>query len=591
METQIHLIETLDQAYELKDKLYSADYAALDTETNALPWYHNDYKLLCVAIALEANEAYVIPVGHAEAKVGGYGFLEVILSGYQPSWVMQNGSFDRAALQADGYFLNGLWDDTLAMQYLLNINLSKGLEDLAKRWLNLDGWKDIDYKHPEEEDLMTLCTLCGRDADVTLQVFHAMRNSLVSDTKLNNLYEELMRPAMYALSNMEIQGIPIDRDRLGDLTVEVEERLETLLEDIKDMAGDPKFNPNSFKQMQKLLFDKLGLPVLVFTDSGAPSTNSEALRKIAHLHPIVPLIQQFRHDRKLLTASLLPWAEHVDHRGYMHPRYKPAHARTGRLSSEMPNIQQVPRDSSVRRLFGGVNGYEVVEFDYSQLELRIVAYLSQEENMLKAFREGVDLHQRTADVLGVDRQTGKTANFGLLYGAGYRKLKWIAEETYGVSMSESEAMRIREAWYEAYPGIAEYHDKCFKEATETGEITTLTGRRRQLPDIYSNDYAKAGGAARQAMNTPVQGLASDITLLMVTELYTAYQTGQISSRPIATVHDSILFLVPQECYTRDVTYIKNRMQNPLLFLKFGIDLTVPLEVDVKSGHYWGEETP
>ena len=597
MPTNVTWITNPKEAETARTDLFLSEFAAIDVETTPVPWYHPDFKLLTVAISTKEGHAYVIGIEHAQAHgPTGLALARQVLNDLPPhlSWVMQNGAFDLLALSKRGIYLTTPWFDTMGVQYLLDVDLPKGLEALAYRWLGVDPWKDIDYKAPEEEDLSVLGQLNANDADVTLRLRKPMQHSLNYSPAIHQVWTELLQPAMLTLARMEQHGFPVDIDRLANLTLDVEDRIETTLEDIKRVAGDEDLNPNSTKQLQKLLFGKFGLPVTVFTDGGAPSTNAEALRKIEDQHAIIPMIQRFRKDRKLLTASLLPWAEHVDDHGRLHPRYKPAHVKTGRLASEMPNIQQVPRDVDVRRIFGGervpydeTQNIKIVDIDYSQLELRIVADLAGEETMLAAFEAGDDLHQLTATTLGVDRYTGKTANFGLLYQAGPRKLKWIAEEA-GIYMTELEAERIRAQWYATYPAIGEFHEATIAAARQDGGITTLIGRWRPLADINSPDYKKKGGAERQAVNTPIQSLASDITLLVLNDLYEDRNLRDASIRPIATVHDSILFEIP-ETELDMIPYIQEKMENPPLLDRFGVHLGVPLVTEAKVGNYWGSD--
>ena len=500
---------------------------------------------------------------------------------------MQNGAFDRLVLRKLGFEIPDYWFDTLSVQYLLDVEAPKGLEALAQRWLGLPPWKDIDYKAPENETLEDLTTLCERDAEITYKLYEPMSKALAERPELQRLYDVLLHPATVALSDMEWDGVPIDLDRLDDLTLETEDELNILLEEIRRIAGDPQLNPNSTLQLQKLLFGKLGLPVMDFTAKGAPSTASATLNKLADSHGIIPLLQKYRQLRKLLTASLRPWAELAQYDGKLHPRYKPAFVKTGRLSSENPNIQQVPRDPKVRSLFGAVAGHRVVELDFSQLELRIMAWLSGEPRMLEAYAGGEDLHQLTADVLGRDRHTGKTANFGLLYGAGYRKLREIAASEYGVSLTELEAERIRTQWFETYSEVEKFHEAAIKEARTHGGVTTIIGRWRPLPDIHSQDWPKKGGSERQAVNTPIQSVASDLTLSVLTDLINADWLKSRGIRPIITVHDSIIFLVPEHQLPLMET-VRAFMENPKWDEKFGIEIGVPLLVDMKQGKNWGE---
>lgn len=596
METEVHLITNKREAEAARQDLILREFASLDVETTPVPWYHPDYKLLTIAFSTREGHAYVIAIEHDQAEDGGLVLAKELLNDLPDhlTWVMQNGAFDVLALRARGIGLRTPWFDTMGVQYLLDVDLPKGLEALVERWLGEPPWKDIDYKAPEDEDIQTLALLNARDADATLRLHPPMWGAIDAYPEIMRLWTELLQPAMVTLMEMEQSGFPVDIDRLDNLTMDVEDRIETTLEDIRRIAGDDRLNPNSTQQLQKLLYGKFGLPVTMFTPGGAPSTNAESLRKIEKEHSIIPLIQRFRKDRKLLTASLLPWGEHADLNGRLHPRYKPAHVKTGRLASEMPNIQQVPRDEAVRRIFGGeVVSYEegqrikIVDIDYSQLELRIVAELSGEATMLAAFKAGEDLHALTASTLGVDRYTGKTANFGLLYLAGPRKLKWIAEEA-GIEMTELEAERIRAQWFATYPAIEEFHNATIEEARANGGITTILGRWRPLPDINSPDWGKKAGAERQAVNTPIQSLASDITLMVLNQLAHDPELTRLGIHPIATVHDSILFEVPEQ-YLDMIPYIQERMEDPPLHKIFGVTLSVPLETEAKVGNYWGSD--
>jgi len=590
-ETTIQMVVTDEDWAQLDIELHRADYVGLDVETTAAPWYTPEFRLLTIGISTTPGYAYVIPLFHpqvdeskAEARLIR---VQKLIRTTKPHLVMQNGAFDRVALQSVGISLPPVWFDTMVAQYLLDVELSKGLTDLAHRWLGLPPWKDIDYKHPEEEDISVLAQLNGRDADLTLQL-RAPLAAALDMAGQSLLFNELMMPVSKTLCDMELGGIPVDRERLLNLLDDVDSELDDLLNDIRDIAGKPTLNPNSPKQLASLLYGDFDLPIHVWTDGGAPSTNAEALHKLEKEHRIVPPLLKYRELRKLYTASLVPWLDKLDDNDYLHPRYKPAHVKTGRLSSEMPNIQQVPRDPKVRQVFGGVGHNLIVEYDYSQLELRIVAWLAGEEEMLRAFRAGEDLHQVTADAFGVDRQTAKALNFGLLYGAGARKLKWIAAEQYGVELSEMQADKLRAQWFKKYPAIEQYHESAVLEARTTGGVTTALGRWRPIPDINSDDWGKKAHAERVAINTPVQSLASDLTLIKLDEIARAFP-GHSGVRPIATVHDSILFMI-SDLALHLRRPIRDMMEDTSTILdKYDVNFDVPLQVDIKTGTHWGKD--
>lgn len=589
--TKIHLVQSpvewaeMIQQYEIASPMEMA----IDVETTPVPWYVEEFSLLTVAFSWEEGEAWVVPVSHPETAprmvdqvIRLREFVEEInFSATTP--VMQNGQFDILALRQFGVELPCgkmlWWEDTLVLEYVMDTNRSKSLPALAKRYLFMDDWKDIDYKAPEEEPLDVLARLNGRDADITLRVYKKQMDELNDAHVL--LYNRLLMPAVYTVTEMEWDGIPIDTNKLWDTTTKYQEEIDEILGQLRARVDNPKFNPNSYKQLGKFLYDDLGLPITVWTDTGNPSTSAEALKKIAKFDPVVETILRYKKLLKLTTASLLPW-QNLERDGKLHPRYKPAMVKTGRLSSEQPNIQQVPR-GELRSLFGGVPGHKMVEIDFSQMELRVVAYLAGEETMLDAFRSGKDLHQVTADAFGVDRQTAKALNFGLLYGAGPRKLMWIAEEQYGVKLSEDRATALRNAWFAKYPAIARYHADAISDAHKHGGVYTRLGRFRALPELESSEPGIVAHGERQAINTPVQSLASDITLYQLNGIFFSGL-----AQPVATVHDSIVFLIPDEEVDDVVPRLRDRMEDLTNFAEdFGHDLLdLPLQTDCKIGDYW-----
>jgi len=593
LETEITMVETQETLEQLLSELLTASYASLDVEsTSNIHWYQDGFLLLVVAISVREGHSYVIPVEHAHSEPSRSGahalrWLFERLGDEGPKWVMQSGSFDWLATAAKGINMPLAWWDTQVAEYLItgDPQSKQSLVAIAKKYLDVDPWKDIDYSAPEEEDLQILSRLCGRDADITRRLFLPLGVALKMSQQMH-LFRELLMPATYVLTEMTQRGLPVDMQRLRELEEFTCARLEEILwqleADCERYGPWPVnknrkakvFNPGSFKQVGKVLYDILELPVPGFTDAGSRSTDAESLRKIEHMHPLVADIQAYRTTKKFHSSSLLPWLDKAAH-GKLHPRYKPTQTRTGRLSSEDPNIQQVPPEG--KSIFGGVDEYWVVEIDYSQLELRIVAELAGEETMLHAFHTGLDLHQVTADLLEVDRHKGKTANFGLLYGGGPRVLQREAKKA-GIDLSLMDAEYIRTRWFEEYSDIAEYHEQVMWQAHEDRAVYSLIGRRRALPDLSSGDWKKRGGAERQAINMPVQSLASDITL---------FQLKRSSRWAIATVHDSIVYLIP-DSYLGEVPAMQRGLEDLTEFNRvFGVDIQVPLKTDVKIARYWG----
>jgi DNA polymerase-1 len=601
IETEITLVSTADEMTRMLTDLRMAEVIGLDVETTAdIRWYQPGFKLLTIALSTREGHAYVIPCEHDQSYLDGVEVFKRVLANlrtHNPLWIMQNGSFDYLALKAKDLHIGLRWWDTQVAEYLItgDPQAKQSLVAIAKKYLGIDNWKDINYKAPEDEDLDMLARLNGRDADVTRRLFNPMSNEIDGHEDYSTLFHELMMPVVYKLTQMEERGMPVDWDRLSSLEeftcARLEDTLAKLEKECERYGPWPKhakrktktFNPGSFKQVGKVLYESLELPVPKFTDTGAPSTDAEALLKIEHLHPIVADIQEYRTLKKFHSSSLMPWMEHHTD-GKLHPKFKPTQTRTGRLSSADPNIQQVPPEGRV--IFGGVPGYKVVEIDYSQLELRIVAELAQEWTMLDAFHKDDDLHQVTAVLLGIDRPKAKTSNFGLLYGGGPGVLQREMKKA-GIDISRMDAEYIRTKWFATYSDIANFHEETIKEAHRTGEVRSLIGRRRPLPDLRSSDWAKRGGAERQAINMPVQSLASDITIFQLQRMELVI-LGQELATPIAIIHDSILFLVPDtEHLQEDVELIQSEMEDLDAFnTTFGVDIAVPLKTDAKIGDYW-----
>ena len=571
------------ESWLLKEDLVAHHRAAIDLETTPFPWWHEEHELVSAAITFDGKKVYVLDLRPGS----GYdGSLE-ILRDTGVGWVMHNGKFDRQVLLAQGIDLK-LSFDTMTAQYIIDPNQKKSLEFLSGIHLGLPPYKDVDYKNIKNEPFRKIGTMNAIDASRTWRLYEEVYKPRISeDVRLNRLFQFLMLPAIDALLELELGGIPIDLDRLGDLEIELEDRKVQLIEELREMTKQPKLNPNSSKQMQKVLFTDLGLPVVKTTPkTGQPSLDKEARAAMMTLHPIIPLFEEYKTVGQRLSTFIRPWGN-LQRDGRLHTSYKPSHVVTGRLSSEKPNFQQVPRESAFRRLFGGVEGHKVIELDYSQIELRIAAWLADETEMLRAYEMGVDLHTLTAELVIGDpkaRQTGKTLNFALLYGAGPRKLQQIALADYGLEFSIAQAEKYHSRFFDTYQGLRGWQAETQAIARVQKFIDSPIGRRRYFPSIDSPDRGKAMHEERAALNHPVQSFASDLMLLSLTKIH------QEGYTVLATIHDSVLLLAPTDKAT-DVALTAKEIMETIPWdvqRKFGVDITVPLVVDYTIGDYWYE---
>ncbi len=596
--------------------------ATLDIETTISdnPWA-DPPQLVSVGISFDGVRAFVFDAPtFAKYKSA----MESI------KWTMHNGLFDRLMmLEFFGYDLE-LEHDTMALQYLLDPDEPKGLDDLVVTRLGLEKYKDVDYKNILDEPWEKIVKMNGADAIHTYNLYRPLADEMNKNPALSKVYQWVIMPAIEELIQATINGIPVDAKRLELLTTTKDAESKTLKNTLvsgvpyPDPEVYPKgwnkpswwrkadgeytypglFNPGSHQQVRYLLFDHWGLPPLEYTkdkdgeETATPSTNKDVLLMLETYHTEgtkqawLKDLREYRKATKLLSYYVA-WPDQWDEKGWLHPRYKPLHVVTGRLSSEKPNIQNVPRDSDTRSIFGGVKGYTWMKADYSQIELRIAAWLAREPAMLMAFDQGKDLHAQTAELIMGDperRKEGKVMNFGLLYGAGPKTLQRVARETYGVFFGEDEARRHHSKFFSFYPGLKQWHKRMESLIVSTGMSTSPMGRVRYLPKAkipwhVEEMRGKRLAAIREGINHPVQSFASDILLMSMNRL--GPLARELGVKIVAEVHDEIDFLVPDDVVDLWTTTVKEVMEDLDWVGKWGIDLTVPVLIDIETGTYWG----
>jgi len=508
--------------------------------------------------------------------------------------IAHNGKFDNHWLRV--HFGKGfpLTFDTMLAAYLLEENSPHGLKYLSSLYFEAPEYELPQPVNPKEVSLEKLARYCAFDTYYTLALYSILKGELEKDRRINQVFRHLLMPASNLFEDVEGHGVYVDLPQMGKAEIHLSQQVQELESKLTELAGK-EVNWNSPQQVAKVLYSDLQLPIVAFTKTGNPSTSSEeALPYLLGAHPIVETLLQYREKVKL-TQFISSWKEKVDPvTQRMHPTFKLHGTVTGRISCEEPNLQQVPRDVEIRSLITAPPGWVLVEADYSQVELRVAACLAREEAMRRIFQTGGDIHTRTAMVITglpadkIDkdmRKKAKAINFGFVYGMGSSKFKMYAKAKYGVSLTDDEAQEFRDRFFELYPELKNWHNRQREFVHNHGYVRTPIGRKRNLPGIASFDKAIRAEAERAAVNSPVQSAASDLNLFAAIRVA---QTFPEDVKIVATVHDAILMEVKEDRLNEILPQVKEIMEDrEAVAEKFGWDIPVPLEVEIKVGP-WGK---
>ena len=583
----------LDQ---LAARLAAADRFALAVHTDI-----DDYmrgRLLGLSFAAQPGEAAYVPLAASDAQTLTASAVWDALRGPLEDPAIQKVGHDlkfaMSVLAANGIALAGVSGDTMLRSYVFNsVGSQHGLDDLVMKYLgrNKTPYEEIGGKGAKRQSLdeLTLEVAGGYAAeavDLTLQVDDALAAKLEADDALSAVYGGIELPLVAVLSRVERHGVMIDPNLLMEQSAELATRMEALERDAHDMAGEV-FNLSSTKQLQEIFFEKLGLPVLKKTPKGQPSTAEPVLQELALDYPLPALIMEYRGLTKLKSTYTDQLPREIDQgTGRIHTSYRQAVAATGRLSSVDPNLQNIPirtdEGRRVRKAFVPPQGTRLLAADYSQIELRIMAHLSEDEGLLEAFAKGLDIHRATAaDVFGESiesvrddqRRSAKAINFGLIYGMSAFGL---ANQ---LGISRASAQEYIDLYFDRYPGVQEYMERTRRFAAEEGYVETLFGRRLYLPEIKASNYMRRQGAERQAINAPMQGTAADIIKRAMIAVDGWLSEAQPASRMIMQVHDELVLEVPDA----DVEIVGEGVSQ---LMSEAASLAVPLVVEVGVGDDW-----
>ncbi|MDH0355615.1 DNA polymerase I [Morganella sp. GD04133] len=583
------------------DILREAGEFAFDTETDSLD--NLSARLVGMSFAAKAGHAAYVPIGHDYLDAPDQLLTEQVLRVMKPILedenirkIGQNLKFDRGIMENYGVELRGIAFDTMLESYVLNSVAGRhDMDSLADRHLNYKtttfediagkGKKQLTFNQiPLEE----AANYAAEDADITLLLHQALYPQLEAEKSLLHVYQDIEMPLVPVLSRMERTGVLIDANVLAAQSVELTARLDELEKQAFAIAGE-EFNLSSPKQLQTILFEKLNLPVVKKTPGGAPSTNEEVLEELADNHELPRVILEHRSLSKLKTTYTDKLPLMVDPKTRrVHTSYHQAVTATGRLSSRDPNLQNIPvrtdEGRRIRQAFIARDGYCIMAADYSQIELRIMAHLSQDKGLLKAFAEGKDIHRATAaevfgvpldDVTADQRRSAKAINFGLIYGMSAFGL---ARQ---LGIPRGEAQRYMDLYFERYPGVLEYMARTREHAAEKGYVETLEGRRLWLPEINSRNGMRRKAAEREAINAPMQGTAADIIKKAMIAVDDWLQKENIDALMIMQVHDELVFEVRKEQQAEMAEKIRGLMEAAM-------KLDVPLKVEAGVGANWDE---
>lgn len=596
-EPAYHIITTAQAFNELLNRLASGEPLAFDLETTSLDAM--SAQLVGVAVSLAPAEAYYIPVGHV-----GWGEitqlpLEEVISGLKPMLedaslpkLAHNGKYDMTVLASYGIAVNNLAFDTMVAAYLLG-EKALSLKALAFSRLGIEmtsiteligsGGRQLSMSEvPVKEAAGYACA----DVDVTGQLARLLEKEL-KDQGLWPLFSEVEMPLVPVLVTMEGNGIALDIELPRAMSRQLGEQLLKLEAEIYNSVGH-RFNVNSPQQLGRVLFEELKLPVAKRKKNGY-STGASVLEELRGVHPIIELILKYRQLAKLKSTYIDALPALVNPKtGRVHTSFNQTRTATGRLSSSEPNLQNIPvrgeMAREIRRAFIAPPGSCLLAGDYSQIDLRVLAHLSQDPGLVDAFRRDEDIHAATAaqlfnvetsEVTPAMRRLAKTVNFGVIYGMSDYGLEQATE------LSRQEAAQFIAAYFEKYPGIKEYLESTKRQARERGYVQTLLGRKRFIPEINASNRQIREAAERMAVNMPVQGTSADIIKVAMVNLHREVNQQGLRSKMLLQVHDELIFEVPQE--------EMNIMQELVTrVMSTALTLSVPLKVDIKSGNNWGE---
>ena len=579
----------------LVENLLKQKAVCFDTETTSLN--ELEAELIGMSFCYKKGLAYYVPMSNNQEEAQKT--VELFRPFFEDQNVLKiahNLKYDYKVLKNYNIEVEGKLFDTMVAHYLLNPDGRHGMDYLSEMYLDykpvsiesLIGKKGKNQRTLRDVDVQTQTDYAAEDADVTFQLYELFAPQLAKEN-LEDLFYNVEMPLMKVLAKIELTGVRLDNNWLAQESKDLENDLKILESKIFELSGE-EFNMNSPKQLGEILFEKMQLdPKAKKTKTGQYATSEDVLQKLSSKHEIIPQILEYRTLQKLKSTYVDALPGQIDKKDdRVHTNFSQTTAATGRLASVNPNLQNIPirtlRGQQIRGAFVSDEGKKIISADYSQIELRLIAEISGEQNMIKAFQNGEDIHASTAaklfnipleDVTKIQRSQAKTVNFGIIYGQGAFAL---AEQT---GLSRTEAKKMIDSYYETYPRLKEYMAEQVKKAQDFGYVETILGRKRHLKDINSSNFVVKAHAERNAVNAPIQGSAADIIKLAMIKIDSELETQNLQTKMLLQVHDELLFESPLEELETAKALIKKEMES-------AFPTNVPLLVEVGVGDNWLE---
>jgi DNA polymerase-1 len=589
------LVTSIDRVKELAEELQKAEVLCFDTETDA----PNPISagLVGLSFSTEKGVASYIPV-NVEGGLDEKEVLEILKPVFENEAsvkIAHNYKFDYTMLFRHGVKIKGKPFDTMVAAYLVDASQKIKMDELSKKYLGYEPVPIVDLigKGKNQKSMADLTPeevylYACEDADITLQLYEVLSKKMKED-ELEEIANTVDFPLMEVLGDIEYQGVKLDVDMLEEFSKELDNDIKELEKEIYEKAGE-EFNINSPAQLGDILFDKMGLPAGKKTKTGKYSTNESVLTKLAVKYEIPSLILDYRQLAKLKSTYVDALPSMVNEEtGRIHTDFNQSVAATGRLASSNPNLQNIPirtkRGREIRKAFIAEDGFKIMSADYSQVELRVIAHIAKDEAMIEAFKNGEDIHARTAkeifhldsleEVTADHRRKAKEVNFGIPYGLSAYGL------AQNLGIENSEGKEMIDEYFSRFPNIQNYIDETKAYAKENGYVKTLLGRRRYIPDINSGNWNVRGFAERVAINMPIQGTAADIIKLAMINIHDWLESSELKSRMLLQVHDELIFEVHENELEEVPAKIEQMMES-------AFEMDVPLKVEAGIGENWLE---
>jgi DNA polymerase-1 len=563
------LIENEKELFEIINSIKEDKIVAFDTETDSL----ENPKIVGFSFCFDEKKAFYVPINHnylgVEKQISENIALKAIEKLLQKNIIGHNLKFDFKMLRKYGINTPTPFADTMILAWIIDPDSAVGLDSVTKRYLNHENikFKEIVGKNQNFSniDLQTAAKYAAEDAFITLKLYYNLKEKLWDEVEWD--LENIEWPFINLLIDMENEGIKVDIDYLEELEIKISKKLENLTQEIYSLAGS-EFNIKSPKQLGYILFEVLKLPTKRKTKTGY-STDEKVLNSLKDAHPIIEKLLEYRKLDKLLSTYIIPLKERAkkDKNHKIYTNFLQTGTATGRLSSKNPNLQNIPTSTEINIRNAFVSDKLFVSLDYSQIELRLLAHFSKDPELVKAFQEDSDIHQKTADIIGTSRSIAKSINFGLIYGMGPKKLS----ETINISMKE--AKEFIQKYFDSFPTVKNFLEKTKAQAREKGYVETLFKRRRFF-DFAAANARNIAAYEREAVNTIFQGSAADIIKKAMIDI----KNFNPKAKMILQIHDELIFEIEDE---KEANEYKKIMENV-------VKLNVPLKVGISFGKRWGE---